>query len=160
MDERGGKFNISGGETPARIKTTECGAAMTVDELNTFFQTAFPGGRVRVEAADGKTALCRLPFDASSTRPGDTVSGPTMMGLADSVMYALILSRIGFVPMAVTTNLSINFLRMPGRADLIGEARMLKLGKSLAVGDVFIRADGAEAPCAHAVVTYSIPPKK
>lgn len=160
MDERGGKFNISGRETPARMKSTERRAAMTVDELNTFFQTAFPGGRVRVEAADGKTAICRLPFDPASIRPGDTVSGPTMMALADTVMYALILSQIGFAPMAVTTNLSINFLRMPGRADLIGEARMLKLGKSLAVGDVFIRADGADAPCAHAVVTYSIPPKK
>jgi acyl-coenzyme A thioesterase PaaI-like protein len=62
--------------------------------------------------------------------------------------------------MAVTANLTMNFLRMPGRADLVAEARMLKLGRSLAVGDVSIRADGADAPCAHAVVTYSIPPKR
>lgn len=133
---------------------------MTPDELNRFYETAFPGGRMIVEAADGKIARCRLPFDPSSTRPGDTVSGPAMMALADSAMYALVLSAIGFQPMAVTTNLSINFLRMPGRADLIGEARMLKLGRSLAVGDVHIMADGAGAPCAHAVVTYSIPPAR
>jgi uncharacterized protein (TIGR00369 family) len=133
---------------------------MTVEELNAFYAQAFPGGRVRVEQADGKTAVCRMPFDASSTRPGDTVSGPTMMGLADSVMYALVLSAVGFQPMAVTTNLSINFLRMPGRADLVGEGRMLKLGRALAVGDVLIRAADKSEPCAHAVVTYSIPPKK
>ncbi len=133
---------------------------MGPDELNAFFVEAFPGGRVRVASADGATALCRLPFDASTVRPGGTVSGPTMMALADSAMYALVLSAIGFQPMAVTTNLSMNFLRMPGRADLVAEARMLKRGKSLAVGDVFIRAEGDSAPCAHAVVTYSIPPQR
>lgn len=133
---------------------------MTPADLNAFFKDAFPNGRAIVERADGETAICRLPFDPGSIRPGDTVSGPTMMSLADTVVYALILSRIGLQPMAVTTNLSINFLRMPGRADLIAEARMLKLGKSLAVSEVAIRADGADAPCAHAVVTYSIPPKR
>ncbi|MGE0047209.1 MAG: PaaI family thioesterase [Hyphomonadaceae bacterium] len=134
---------------------------MTPDEINAFYEQAFPGGRrILIETADGKTAKCRMAFDPSSTRPGDTVSGPTMMALADSAMYALVLSAIGFEPMSVTTNLSINFLRMPGRADLVAEARMLKLGRSLAVGDVIIRADGAEHACAHAVVTYSIPPKR
>jgi len=134
---------------------------MTADELNAFYAEAFPGGAsARIEHADGKTARLRLPFNPASTRPGDTVSGPTMMALADSAMYALTLSAIGLEPMAVTTSLTMNFLRMPGRADLIAEARMLKLGRSLAVGDVLVRADGAEAPCAHAVVTYSIPPKR
>jgi acyl-coenzyme A thioesterase PaaI-like protein len=82
-----------------------------------------------------------------------------MMSLADSVMYALVLSAIGLRPLAVTTNLSINFLRKPQPADLIAEARTLKLGKALAVSDVLIRSDGEAEPCAHAVVSYSIPPK-
>ena len=82
-----------------------------------------------------------------------------MMGLADMAMYTLVLSAIGFAPLAVTTNLSINFLRKPEPRDLIGESRMLKLGKALAVGDVIIRSDGSEEIVAHAVVTYSIPPR-
>jgi acyl-coenzyme A thioesterase PaaI-like protein len=75
-------------------------------------------------------------------------------------MYALVLSAIGRVPLAVTTNLSINFLRKPPPADLIAEARMLKLGKALAVGDVIVRSEASDAPVAHAVVTYSIPPQR
>ena len=82
-----------------------------------------------------------------------------MMALADTAMYALVLSAVGRVPLAVTTNLSINFLRKPEPKDLIAEARMLKLGKALAVGDVIIRSDGSDDVVAHAVVTYSIPPR-
>jgi acyl-coenzyme A thioesterase PaaI-like protein len=92
-------------------------------------------------------------------RPGGTISGPTMMGRADTVMYALVLSAIGKVPLAVTTNLSINFLRKPELKPLVADGRMLKLGKTLAVGDVIIRSEGRDEPVAHAVVTYSIPPR-
>ncbi len=135
---------------------------MTVDEINAFFDRGFPGrtGALRVDHADGKTASCRIRYDESQLRPGGTLSGPTMMGLADSVVYALIFSAVGFTPLAVTTNLSINFLRKPKPADLIAEARTLKHGKALFVADVIIRSDGDDDPCAHAVVTYSIPPVK
>lgn len=136
---------------------------MNAAELNAFLDEAFPSGGKRssvVEHADGKLARMRLSYDASQLRPGGTLSGPTMMSLADSVMYALVLSAIGRVPLAVTTNLSINFLRKPEPADLIAEARMLKLGRSLAVGDVVIRSDGRDDVVAHAVVTYSIPQKR
>lgn len=133
---------------------------MNAAELNDFFEEAFPGKRsATVEQADGKTTRTRLAYDAGQLRPGGTLSGPTMMALADTAMYALVLSAIGRVPLAVTTNLSINFLRKPLPGDLIAEARMLKLGKALAVGDVIIRSDGSEAVVAHAVVTYSIPPR-
>lgn len=131
---------------------------MDAAELNQFFAEAFPLGRTAtIEHADGKTVRVRNACNDSQLRPGGTVSGPTMMGLADTVMYALVLSAVGRVPLAVTTNLSINFLRKPEARDLIGEGRMLKLGKSLAVGDVVIRSDGSEDIVAHAVVTYSIP---
>jgi uncharacterized protein (TIGR00369 family) len=133
---------------------------MTADEINAFMRDAFPQpGRPVVVAANGKTALCRLAYGEHQLRPGGTLSGPTMMALADTTMYALVLSAIGFKPLAVTTNLSINFLRKPAPADLLGEARMLKLGKALAVADVFIRSDGMDDPVAHAVVTYSLPPR-
>jgi uncharacterized protein (TIGR00369 family) len=133
---------------------------MNAAELNAFFAEAFPYGRAaNIEHADGKTVRARFTTNESQLRPGGTISGPTMMGLADTVMYALVLSAIGKVPLAVTTNLSINFLRKPQPGDLIAEARMLKLGKALAVGDVVIRSDGSEDAVAHAVVTYSIPPR-
>lgn len=93
-------------------------------------------------------------------RPGGTVAGPIMMGLADAAIYALVLSRIGPVELAVTTQLSINFLRKPEPADVLADARMLKLGKRLAVAEatLFNEKLGIDEPVAHATATYSIPP--
>lgn len=135
---------------------------MNTDELNQFLAEAFSGapGHNPVQYADGKRCVVRLPYDARSLRPGGTISGPTMMSLADTAVYALVLSAIGKVPLAVTTNLSINFLRKPQPAALIAEARMLKLGRSLAICDVEIKSDGSDDIVAHAVVTYSIPPNR
>jgi uncharacterized protein (TIGR00369 family) len=134
---------------------------MNADEINAFFAQAF-GASVtsRVDRADGETAIVRVPYNPGQLRPGGTISGPTMMSLADTAAYALVLSAIGFEPLSVTTNLSINFLRKPAPKDLIAEGRMLKLGKGLAICDVAIRSDGERDLVAHAVVTYSIPPKK
>jgi len=136
---------------------------MNADELNEFFPQAFPGTDPSfrpIQYADGKRVVVRYRFNPGSLRPGGTISGPTMMSLADTAVYALVLSAIGKVPLAVTTNLSINFLRKPEPRDLIAEARMLKLGRALAVADVEIRSDGADDIVAHAVVTYSIPPNR
>jgi len=102
---------------------------------------------------------CRLRqnYHELSLRPGGTLSGVTMMRLADVCVYVAVLASIGWVPLAVTTNLNINFLRKPSPGALIGECRLLKLGKRLAVGDVSIRSEGAEEIVAHATSTYSIP---
>ena len=102
---------------------------------------------------------CRLRrhFDPKSLRPGGTVSGPIIMALADVAMYVAVLSAIGWVPLAVTTNLTINFLRKPAPRDLLAEARLIKLGKRLAVGEVGIRSDGGDDLVAHVTSTYSIP---
>jgi uncharacterized protein (TIGR00369 family) len=133
---------------------------MDKDAITAFLAQAFPHGRPpEVEHADGTRAVCRIRYDDTQLRPGGTLSGPTMMGLADTAMYVLVLSAIGFQPLAVTTNLSINFLRKPAPRDLIAEARLLKRGKAFLVGDVLIRSDGEDVPCAHAVVTYSAPPR-
>ncbi len=99
----------------------------------------------------------RRRHHARSLRPGGTVSGPVMMALADFTMYLAVLSAIGWVPLAVTINLSINFLKRPGARDLIAEARLFKLGKRLAVGEVALRSDGDEELVAHVASTYSIP---
>jgi uncharacterized protein (TIGR00369 family) len=92
-----------------------------------------------------------------SLRPGGTVSGPIMMALADFTMYLAVLSAIGWVPLAVTTNLSINFLKKPGARDLLAEAKLFKLGKRLAVGEVGLWSDGDDDLVAHVTSTYSIP---
>lgn len=102
---------------------------------------------------------CRLlrRFDPQLLRPGGTIGGATMMALADYAMYFAVLSAIGWVPLAVTTNLSINFLRKPDTRDLVADARLLKLGKRLAVGEIGIRSVGDDDLVAHATATYSIP---
>lgn len=135
---------------------------LTPDQINAFLREAFPqgAGSAIVEEADGVRAVCRVRYSESQLRPGGTLSGPTMMSLTDTAVYALIFSAIGLEPLAVTTNLSINFLRKPKPADLVAEARTLKRGKALFVAEVIIRSDGEDDPCAHAVVTYSVPPRK
>jgi uncharacterized protein (TIGR00369 family) len=102
---------------------------------------------------------CRLRrrFSADSLRPGGTLSGATMMSLGDFAMYVAVLSAIGWMPLAVTTNLNINFLKKPAARDLLAEARLIKLGKRLAVGEVGIRSDGEDDLVAHVTSTYSIP---
>jgi uncharacterized protein (TIGR00369 family) len=101
--------------------------------------------------------LLRHPFSQNSLRPGGTLSGTTMMSLADFAMYVAVLSAVGWAPLAVTTNLTINFLKKPAPRDLIAEARLIKLGKRLAVGEVGIRSEGEDDLVAHVTSTYSIP---
>jgi uncharacterized protein (TIGR00369 family) len=104
-------------------------------------------------------ATLRLPVSGKHLRPGGTVSGPSMFGLADVSMYIAVLAMIGPVAMAVTTNCSIDFMRKPAAGvDLISKARVLKLGRTLAVGDAMIYSVGGDAPVARASLTYSIPP--
>jgi uncharacterized protein (TIGR00369 family) len=136
---------------------------MTVGQLERFLATEIPqvfnpGSGLSIEALWDGGCRVRQAFRPDSIRPGGTISGPTMMALADFAMYVAVLAAIGPVPLAVTTNLNINFLRKPARCDLVAEARLLKLGKRLAVGEVTIRSDGEAEPVAHATSTYSIPP--
>ncbi|MDI3325312.1 PaaI family thioesterase [Pontibacterium granulatum] len=133
---------------------------MNFEEMRQFLADHFPQGEQYgelLELGDG-TSTMRLPVDDQHLRPGGTVSGPAMMGLADVAVYAALLSRIGPVALAVTTNLNINFLRKPASdLDIIAKAQMLKVGKRLGVGEVYILSDGEDDPVAHATMTYSIP---
>ena len=113
---------------------------------------------IRAEVIEAGRVVMRMPFDQGLLRPGGTVSGPVMLALADVAVYVLVLGLIGPVELAVTTSLNANFLRRPGPRDLIAEARILKLGKRLAVGEVTIRSAGEDAPVCHVTATYSIPP--
>ncbi|RMD81340.1 MAG: PaaI family thioesterase [Candidatus Dadabacteria bacterium] len=132
---------------------------LSLEELRAFLAREFPQSTVTVEAAGQGSARVRQPVDERHLRPGGTVSGPTLAAVADVALYAAILAEIGAVALAVTTNLTLNFMRRPpaGR-DLVGHCKLLKLGRRLAVGEVYIYSDGIEDPVAHAVGTYSIPP--
>jgi uncharacterized protein (TIGR00369 family) len=137
-------------------------AKMSPSELEERLARDFPQGgygkRIRIEAVGPMTARLRYTANEKNLRPGGTVSGPTLMGFADGAVYIAILANIGWVPLAVTTSLTINFLKKAAPGDLIAECKLIKLGKRLAVGDVALHAAGEDELVAHCVATYSIPP--
>ncbi len=136
---------------------------MTEADLTAFLLRDFPqvGGDFAIEHLTEDGIVMRLKVAERHLRPGGTVSGPSIFALADVAVYLAILARIGPVALAVTTNAAVDFLRKPdaGR-DLIGTARLLKLGRVLAVGDVLVRSEGQDAVVARASMTYSIPPRR
>lgn len=134
---------------------------MTVDELTAFFAEVFPQAvktGLRILQADGESARCRLVVSDEHLRPGGTVSGPSMVTVADAAAYAAILSRLGPVALAVTTSLHIDFLRRPGATDLLADVELLKVGKQLVVARATIYSDGTPDPVAQASITYALPP--
>ncbi|SPJ22260.1 PaaI family thioesterase [Palleronia abyssalis] len=135
--------------------------AMDIPALQDFLAQAFPqvARDFTVEKIEETAIRVRLNVGEQHLRPGGTVSGPSIFALADVSLYLMILSRLGPVALAVTTNCSVDFMRKPkASTDLIAETRLLKLGRVLAVGDVLIHSDGDTAPVARASLTYSIPP--
>ena len=139
-------------------------AALTAAELEARLAAAFPeafhaDSGLAILDARHRAARVRLMPPGNALRPGGTISGPTLMLLADVAMYVAVLASIGWVPLAVTTNLNINFLRKPRFGALVAECDVLKLGRRLAVGQVTITAEGDDEPVAHATSTYSIPPQ-
>jgi len=133
---------------------------MTIEEMNGFLAEHFPQGEkfgVLTGLGDAWAEM-KLPVDDEHLRPGGTVSGPSMMALADVCMYAALLGQIGPVALAVTTNLNINFMSKPQpNCDLLAKCSLMKVGKRLAVGEVWIRSEGSDELVAHTTLTYSIP---
>lgn len=132
---------------------------MSAPELEEFLAAAFPrsGERLRIPEVTGTGVVMVLPVGAEHERPGGTVSGPAMMTLADAAAWMATLSRIGPVALAVTSSLSIDFLRKPALADLLATAELLKLGRRQSVTDVRIRSAADDRLVARATVTYAIP---
>jgi len=138
---------------------------MTVAELERFLDREFPqihhGGRIyHVEAVGPLSARMRMDYHERHTRPGGTLSGPAMMTLADLTLYIAILAHVGPVALAVTTNLSFNFLKKPEQRGLVADCRLLKLGRRLAVGEVAVFSEGRSEVVCHATGTYSIPDRR
>ena len=135
---------------------------MTRDDMNAFLDNMFPEVKddFRVDVATEEELVLRLIVGPRHLRPGGTVSGPAMFGLADVTAYLVTLARIGPRALAVTTNCSIDFMRKPAAGkDLLGKGRLLKLGKQLSVAAGLIFSEGMDSPVARASLTYAIPPQ-
>ena len=134
---------------------------ISIDEFEALIERELPFARAfgfRLESLERGAARVRLPYRDDMLRPGGTVAGPVLMTLADFTMYAVTMSVVGKVALAVTTNLNINFLRRPAPLDVIAEGRVIKAGRRLVVSEVTIFSDGESEPVAHVTGTYSIPP--
>jgi acyl-coenzyme A thioesterase PaaI-like protein len=130
----------------------------TKSEIIEFFKSEFPQTKCLVEEVGKASAKVKYPVGTDELRPGGTVSGPVLMTVADVALYVAILGEIGIVPLAVTTSLTINFLRKPSPSrDIVGICKLIKVGRSLAVGEVALYSEGVDEMVAHAVGTYSIP---
>ena len=130
----------------------------TKEEISAFIEAEFPQTKCKVHAVGDRGSTIVHEIGLNELRPGGTVSGPVLMSIADVALYVAILGEIGIVPLTVTTSLSINFMRKPpADSSIVGVCKLMKLGKSLAVGEVTLYSQGTEEPVAHAVGTYSIP---
>jgi uncharacterized protein (TIGR00369 family) len=131
---------------------------VTKEELVKFLQNDFPQVNFIIESIGEQSVTIRKKINQAHLRPGGTVSGPVLMEIADVALYVAILSEIGLVSLAVTTNFNINFLRKPSsEKDIIAKCKLIKVGKTMAIGEVSIYSDGFIEPVAHAVGTYAIP---
>lgn len=130
-------------------------------EVTAFLETEFPQFRGIVEEVGNQSALIRHKVTDADLRPGGTVSGPSLFAVADAGLYVAILGELGIIALAVTTNLNITFMRKPEPdRDIIAQCKLLKVGKALVVGEVLLYSEGKDEPVAHAIGTYSIPPKR
>lgn len=135
---------------------------MDAAALNAFLARDFPqvADDYCVDSVDEGRLIARLRVSDAHLRPGGTISGPSMFGLADLAIYCAILARLGPVALAVTTNASIDFMRKPSAGyDLLAHCHVLKLGRVLAVAEALIFSEGAAVPVARCSMTYAIPPK-
>jgi acyl-coenzyme A thioesterase PaaI-like protein len=132
----------------------------TKTEIEDFLRLEFPQNTCLVEAVGDRSATVIQHIGSAHLRPGQTVSGPVLMAVADIALYVAILGTIGIVPLAVTTSMTINFLRKPASdRPIVGVSNLIKVGRSLIVGEVNLYSQHADALVAHAVGTYSVPPR-
>lgn len=133
---------------------------MNKAEIVEFFNQEFPHyDKISIDQVGKLTATIRHRIGKQELRPGGTVAGPVSMLLADVVIYVAILGELGLVPLTVTTSLNINFLRKPSaERDLIAHCKLIKVGRTLVVGEVDLYSEGKPDLVAHVVGTYAVPP--
>lgn len=132
---------------------------VTKNTIVQFMDLEFPQSKCTVEDVGKDFSIVSRAIEYDELRPGGTVSGPTLMSVADVAIYVALLGTVGLIPMAATTSLNINFLRKPTKdARIIGSCKLLKSGRTLIIGEVYLYSEGYTEPVAHAVGTYSLPP--
>ena len=125
-----------------------------------FLAREFPQSKCVVEAIGERTSIISHSIGFDELRPGGTVSGPILMTVADVALYAAVLGELGLVALAVTSNLSINFLRKPAAdKDIVGHCKLVKVGRTLVMGEVMLYSRGDEKPVAQVMGTYALPAK-
>jgi uncharacterized protein (TIGR00369 family) len=130
------------------------------EEIVAFMALEFPQTKCMVETVSDKGSTLSHDIGIDELRPGGTVSGPVLMSIADVALYVAILGTIGIVPLTVTTSLTINFLRKASaEARIIADCTLIKVGRTLIVGEVSLYSEGSSDLVAHVVGTYSVPPK-
>ena len=147
----------------------------SAEDLTAQLHGAFPAmaeeeGRVDVEHVDAATIRIRMRAADRHLRPGATVSGPALFSLVDSVAWLMTLAHLEPGRDALTVSASVQFLRRPTAGTLIGEGRLLRMGRRFSVTDVLVHAgdppavsgtgpdgDGAAppGPVVQATVTYA-----
>lgn len=133
----------------------------TKEEVSAFIAAEFPQTKCVVCQVGNRGSTVTHDVGPDELRPGGTVSGPVLMGVADVALYVAILGEIGIVPLAVTTSLTINFLRKPAaNRRIVAVCTLMKVGRALAIGEVSLYSEGADELVAHVVGTYSIPPRR
>ncbi|MCI2283111.1 PaaI family thioesterase [Colwellia sp. MSW7] len=133
----------------------------TKDEIIDFMKADFPQAKCTIESVGKQSSVVKQSIGFDELRPGNTVSGPVLMAVADYALYVAILGEIGIVSLTVTTSMTINFMRKPSSTKpIIGECKLLKVGKTLIVGEVSLYSQGDPKTVAHVVGTYSVPHSK
>jgi uncharacterized protein (TIGR00369 family) len=139
-------------------------AQITQADFARILRDGMPSGAampIDVVSLERGSVVVRMQTGPRDVRPGGSVAGPVLFGLADLAIYAAVMSAIGEVPLAVTTDATIHFLRRPRPTTLVARARLLKEGRHLVIGEAEIEhEDEAGVPVAHAVMTYSVPPAR
>lgn len=132
----------------------------TQEEVIAFFAAQFPQANCVIQAIGDRGATVVRAIGEADLRPGGSVSGPVLMAVADIALYAAILGEAGIIPMAVTTNFTINFMHKPdARKAIVGVCTLLKVGRTQAVGEVYLYSEGSPVVLAHATGSYHLPPR-
>lgn len=134
-------------------------AVVTADEINAMVEREFPGVTGKCEEVGDGWAITSLDTSKVGLRPGGIISGPTVFGLCDGALWYACFTKIGLEPMALTSELSIRFLR-PARGPMAyARGDVVKVGRSGIVGNVIAWTTDAEKPVAVAQGTY-VPPAR
>lgn len=136
-------------------------ATVSIAEVKEFFENELPFFSelgFEIESMSPEVGVVRFVYDDKWTRPYKIINGGTLMALADVAAYLAIFGRLGIIPLAVTNELKMNFLRPAIGGDVLARAQLLKVGRRVVYGAVDVFMDGEpERLVAHATCSWMLP---